>query len=144
MLAEAGVGGAVADEQVARGGGGGGLASVDGKEFAVGAADEEKAAAAEAGVVTVHDAEGEGNGDGGVDGVAAAAQGVNARLGGERVDGGDDAAFAGGKVGACGGEGEENKQEAQNEPADAAVGRNLIRIYREHRKRRRRGVAGGR
>lgn len=96
MLAEAGVGVAVAHEHIARGSGGGGLASVDGEEFAVGAADEEEAAAAEARVVSVHNAEGQGNRDGGVDGVAAAAQSVNARLGGERVNGGDDAALAGG------------------------------------------------
>ena len=96
---------AVVEEHVARGGGGRGLAAVEGEERAVGAADEHEAAAADAGVVAVHDAQGEGGGDGRVDGVAAASRGRRPRFGGEGLHRGDDAAGAGGGEGGRGGGG---------------------------------------
>ena len=53
--------------------------------------DEHEAPRAEAGIVAVHDAEGQRYGHGGVYGVAARREGANARLRGERLHRGHDA-----------------------------------------------------
>ena len=66
---------AVDDVHVPRRGGGSHFAAVDGGEGAVGGVDEDEAAAADTGVVAVGNAEGEGGGDGGVDGIATVSEG---------------------------------------------------------------------
>jgi len=104
------------DEAVLLEGGRGGLAAVDGHHPAlVGQVDDHEAAAADAGRVRLGDPEGGGRGHGGVDGVAAGAQHLQAGGRGVQVDGGDGSAGAGGDrrlvdrgragPGACGGGG---------------------------------------
>ena len=77
----------VTDKHVARGGGGRGLAAIDGDQASVGQADKDEAPAADAGVVAVDDVEHERGGDGGVDGVAAARHGVERRPRGQGING---------------------------------------------------------
>ena len=72
------------------------LAPVDRGHVALRRADHHEAAAADAGRERLGYAEHSGRGDGGVDGVAPVPQGVDRRLGGERVDGSRRAAAANG------------------------------------------------
>ena len=82
------------------GGGGGFFAVVEEVGFAGGAADEHEAAAAEVAGGGVDDGEGEADGDGGVDGVAAGFEDGEAGVGGVVVDGDDHGVGgAGGEVG---------------------------------------------
>ncbi len=62
---------AVLDVHIAIGGTGGHFSTVDGKERSVGSVDQHETPAADSGIVCVHDAEGEGDGNGGVDGISA-------------------------------------------------------------------------
>ena len=90
--------GEAAGGAVTLGGGGerGGAAAVEGDHLvaalAVGAADQHEGVAAEVAVPGLDGGHDGGGGDGGVDRVAAAAQDLDAGLGGEVVGGGDHAA----------------------------------------------------
>jgi hypothetical protein len=88
----------VANEHVARGAGGCGFASVDGEDLPVGGADEDETSAADARVVPVHDAERQRRRDRGVDGIAAVAQHLCPRAGGEGMNGHDHPARRAGGV----------------------------------------------
>ena len=119
---------------VAGGGGGGFFAVVEEVWFAVMVADEHEAAAAEVAGLRVDDGEGEGHGDGGVDGVAALLEDLDAGVGGVVLDG-DDHGVAGGdgevgwKLGGCGEGGEESDRGAgARGQGRAPGGRGVVRI----------------
>lgn len=67
------------------------FAAIQGDQPAVGEAGEEKAAAADAAVVSIHDAQGERRCDGSVDRVAAALKDLHAGVRGQWVDAGNHA-----------------------------------------------------
>ena len=76
----------VPEIHVPRGLGRGGFPAVDRHEGPVGQAGQEETSSPNAGVVTVHHSQGEGDGGGRIDGVAAGPQGLQAGLGGEGLD----------------------------------------------------------
>jgi hypothetical protein len=78
---------AVAHKHVVRGGGGRHFTPVNTDVFAIRKMDEQEAAAADAGVVRVHDAERKTDRDGGINRIAAGLERVHAGLRGERIHG---------------------------------------------------------
>jgi hypothetical protein len=112
-LAEARVRLAVAYEHGASRGTGRRFPPVNRGEVSVGQPDYEKTSATNAGVKTIHNAQGQSGRNGGINGIAALAHGLERRVRRQWVNGDGDRVFAGGGRGAEGAYGKQQQNQSE-------------------------------